>query len=186
MKKNYYLITILLVSCTNLVLSQTMWTGPTITFTKANFADWTLPANQDFITSNVILTRANTKGIFNIATETGFDDVNYDSPVDTEWANGSISDGISNLTFDSWDESNMSDPPGNIGVNKVLHLITDDIYIDIVFTAWSQSNAGGGFTYERSTDQNLNNNSYQFDNLVKLYPNPSTTFIQLEGLDNSV
>ena len=35
-----------------------VWDGPPVTFTKASFADWTLPENQDRITSNVWLTRS--------------------------------------------------------------------------------------------------------------------------------
>ncbi len=45
----------------------------TTTFTKSNNADWTLEANQDRITDNVWITRANNSGIFNIATETEAD-----------------------------------------------------------------------------------------------------------------
>jgi len=35
-----------------------------------------------------------------------------------------------------------------VGVNAVLHLKTDDIYIDITFTSWS---VGSGYSYVRST-----------------------------------
>jgi hypothetical protein len=35
-------------------------------------------------------------------------------------------------------------------VNTVLHLKTDDIYLDIKFLSWSER-SGGGFSYERST-----------------------------------
>ena len=38
------------------------------------------------------------------------------------------------------------------GQDLVLHLITDNIYMDIKFTSW-KSGKGGGFSYERSTDQ---------------------------------
>jgi len=38
----------------------------------------------------------------------------------------------------------------------VVHLISDDIYIDIKITSWEAgSNSGGGFSYERSTNPNL-------------------------------
>ena len=49
-------------------------------------ADWTMEANQDRITDNVWLTRANTRGIFNIKTESNYTD--NMSPADTEWAFG--------------------------------------------------------------------------------------------------
>jgi hypothetical protein len=38
------------------------------------------------------------------------------------------------------------------GQDLVLHLITENIYMDIKFTSW-KSGKGGGFSYERSTDQ---------------------------------
>src|SRR6185436_13721731 len=38
------------------------------------------------------------------------------------------------------------------GVAAVLHLKTDDIYLDIKFTSWSSTSInGGGFSYERSS-----------------------------------
>ena len=51
-----------------------------------------------------------------------------------------------------------------VGKNYVIHLITDDIYIDLKILSWSSGqNGGGGFSYERSTNQNLsihsNNNT---------------------------
>ncbi|WP_431121134.1 putative metal-binding motif-containing protein [Flagellimonas flava] len=38
-------------------IDGTIWNGPDVTFSKAPFADWTDPANQDKLTDNVILTR---------------------------------------------------------------------------------------------------------------------------------
>ncbi|WP_289045513.1 hypothetical protein [uncultured Olleya sp.] len=130
---------------------ETVWQGEKITFTKANYADWTLAANQDPITENVIITRADNKGIFNIALETEFDNSSYISPLDTEWAIGSIADGVETLTFNTWDATHASNPQSILDIDLVLHLITDNIYIDIKVTSWSSGNTGGGFTYERST-----------------------------------
>jgi len=49
---------------------RTVWTGPKITFEKADGADPTQTANQDQLTSNVALTRGNDGGqIFNILQE---------------------------------------------------------------------------------------------------------------------
>ena len=50
----------------NKINAQTVWTGPKTTFTKANYANWSLEANQDRIINNVWLTRQNQEGIFNI------------------------------------------------------------------------------------------------------------------------
>lgn len=190
MKKNYTLlfITFLLLFSIKLV-GQTEWTGPAITITKVDFTDWTLQANQDRITPNVWLTRANSRGLFNIVSETIFDNNNFTSPTDTEWADGTIADGVGTLFFDTWDETNDNNAPIT-GQNKVLHLITEDIYIDITFTAWTEGDGqgtppGGGFTYQRSTNQNLSTNDFGFSKNIKLFPNPSHNFIQVLGLSNT-
>ena len=126
-----------------------IWDGPSITFTKDDFADWTDPANQDFLTPNVIITRADAQGIFNFATEAGYSA--FSSPADTEWAFGTTAD-IGSLTFTDWQTWHGSFPPGVVGQDAVLHLISDDIYIDIVFTSWTVGGgSGGGFSYIRST-----------------------------------
>ncbi|MGA1842713.1 MAG: hypothetical protein ACMUIU_19015 [bacterium] len=125
-----------------------VWTGPKITFTKADFADWTQEANQDRITENVWITRADSEGIYNIKTE--FTYSHYSSPADTEWAYGSAANWQS-LTFQDWEHWHGNNPPITVGQNAVLHLISDDIYIDIKFLSWTSGGAGGGFSYERST-----------------------------------
>lgn len=130
---------------------NTVWQGNTMTFSKANNADWLLSENQDLITSDVILTRANNRGIFNIAEETTFDDNQYTSPSNTEWALGTITDGVGNLSFDTWNNTHGGNPQSLLDNDVVLHLIHDNIYIDIKFTSWTSGGNGGGFTYERST-----------------------------------
>jgi hypothetical protein len=127
--------------------------GDRLTFTKENNADPTLEANQDRITENVWLTRGNNQGLYNAATENSYND--FASPADTEWAFGTTSN-ISNLTFSSWEDAIDSEPIDNmLNENMVVHLITDDIYLDIKFTAWTIGQGGGGpggggFTYRRS------------------------------------
>src|SRR5258708_7090536 len=59
-----------------------VWNGPSVAFTKADFADWTQAKNQDRITPNVWLTRRNSQGLFNIRTESAFN--SGFSPADTE------------------------------------------------------------------------------------------------------
>ncbi len=127
--------------------TSTIWSGATTTFTKSNNADFTQAANQDRITDNVWITRGNSQGLFNIATETGYS--KGVSPIDTEWAYGTTAD-AGNLTYNSWQETVANNPSGAVGKDMVLHLITDDILIDIKFLSWSKKN-GGGFSYERST-----------------------------------
>jgi uncharacterized protein (TIGR02145 family) len=137
--------------------AQTIWTGPMTTFTKSNDADWTLEANQDRITDNVWITRANNQSIFNISdnTDTSSGECSGFSPLDTEWAFGTIADGINTLTFGTFLGTSFADcgPPSVVNQDAVLHLITDDIYIDIKFVFWTSGGNGGGFSYMRSTPE---------------------------------
>ena len=173
MKKWFF---ILLIS--NLVVAQTTWNGPTMTFTKTDNADPTLAENQDQITSNVWLTRGNSGGqLYNAKTES--DSSKSTSPDDTQWALGTTSN-IGTLTFSTF--RGTSKPQDAVGQNMVLHLVTDDIYIDIKITSWTSGrNSGGGFSYERSTDPNLSILDYEMPKL-SLYPNPSTSFLRIIGL----
>jgi len=188
MKQIYILFTIMISLFNgNEINAQTEWTGPITTFIKANNADWTLEVNQDRITSNVWITRANNQSVFNIAdnTDTTSGDCSFSSPFDTEWAFGTIADGVNTLTFGTFLGSNFADcaPPSSvINQNAVLHLITDDIYIDIKFLSWSSGDSGGGISYERSTDQTLSTNEFELENNIKLFPNPSSELIQISGL----
>jgi glucose/arabinose dehydrogenase len=129
-----------------------VWTGPAITFSKAPLADWTLPQNQDRITDAVWLTRASTQGLFNLKAEAAF--ANNVSPVGTEWAYGTTAD-YATLTYKDWETwtgGQGGGPPGTVGQNAVVHLLSGNIYIDIKFTSWSQRGTGGGaFSYVRST-----------------------------------
>jgi len=138
--------------------AQTIWDGPSVTFTKADGADWTLAANQDRLTANVWLTRAGTEGLFNIAVESSYDRGTWLRPTDTEWAfaglNGNPPTGVAavnhaSLTFDTWYASVATSPPGSVGRAGVLHLISDNIYLDITFNSWSMRS--GGFSYTRSS-----------------------------------
>ncbi len=126
--------------------AATVWTGPEITFTKPNFADWTLPENQDHITDNVRITRKDFFGIYNIAVEAGYSLL---SPADTEWAYGDAED-YEDLAFASWVNWAGNFPPGTVGQDAVVHLISEDIYVDIRFLSWSCCGFGG-FSYVRAT-----------------------------------
>jgi hypothetical protein len=141
--------------------AATIWSGPNVSFTKAPYADYTLASNQDRLTDAVWLTRKATLGIFNIAVNPGY---SSPSPVDTEWAwdlnDFNTGEEISatnyqNLVFNTWVTANggsPNGPPSTVGIPAVLHLISDDIYIDITFTDWGVlSSSGGSFSYIRST-----------------------------------
>lgn len=178
------------------VEAQTIWTGPNITFTKDTLANWMLEENQDRLTDSVWITRANNKGIFNIVSETGFEgngDDNFgSSPLGTEWAFGRTSDGVENLTFTTWieattilDVDQLANPPLLVDEEMVLHLIADDIYLDIKFLSWGQAGEGGGaFTYERATDQTTSAD----EDLslrkapVTVFPNPTSDYLLIQEL----
>ncbi len=124
-----------------------VWTGSDFVFVKPDFADWNLPENQDRITEGVWITRANAGPLFNIRLENGWN--GYDSPLDTEWAFGSAAD-APQLTFQPFVDWTDYCPPCVLGIPAVLHLISEDVYIDIQFTSWSCC-GDGGFAYLRGT-----------------------------------
>jgi len=136
-----------------------IWESNYITFTKAPWADWTLAENQDRITENVWLTRQDIAGLFNIHQEENYRGW-YTSPVDTEWAFSGLrgnpynvtASNHENLVFDSWAYALDTYPPDSIDRPGVLHLISDNIYLNITFRSWSVGeDGGGGFSYERAT-----------------------------------
>ncbi len=178
------LLVIAIVGASASVSAQTVWNGAPITFTKQTQTDPSLEANQDRITSNVWITRANRGGIYNAASESLYED--FYSPEDTEWAMGTTAD-LANLTFDNWEDTHFSEPLTTIGENMVLHLITDDIYIDIKFTSWSQGDgsgggSGGGFSYERSTLAGANVQKVNPIDAIKLFPIPANDYVQISGI----
>jgi hypothetical protein len=124
-----------------------VWSGRTFHFQKADYADWTLPENQDRITDQVWITRKDEQGVFNIAQEESY--VPFVSPLDTEWATGDAAD-WQNLTFATWQNWIDSYPPDMIGVDACVHLISEDIYLDIRFEQWTAGAVGGGFAYYRA------------------------------------
>ena len=127
----------------------TIFEGDKITFTKENGADPTDSANQDRLNDDVIITRGNGGGqIFNIAQESEVSKDN--SPVGTEWALGTTAD-IASLTFAKF-RATVGEPKQVVGKDLVLHLIDEDVYLDVKFTQWTTGNTnGGGFAYERSS-----------------------------------
>lgn len=123
-----------------------IWSTPKTTFTKADYADFNDPANWDIITGAVAITRQNNQGIYNVAAEGSFNKPT--SPADTEWALGTTTDYLT-LTFQPWHDFTAGNPPAMVGQDAVVHLISEDIYIDIKFTSWTSGSSGGGFSYER-------------------------------------
>lgn len=122
-----------------------VWNGPNITFNQPN-TDPTDPADQDRLTSHVWLTRAGVQGLFNEAQE-GFY-TKFVSPVDTEWAYGTLAAYLT-LQYKDWQDLSSNNPPSMVGQQAVVHLKTDNIYLAIEFTRWDDH--GGTFAYVRST-----------------------------------
>jgi hypothetical protein len=166
---------------TSTLNAQTIWTGATMTFTKANNTDYNLEVNQDRITNNVWITRGNSGGgIYNIATENSY--IRFISPSDTEWAFG-VTANLGSLTFGDFQQTHGSNAPSIVNQDMVVHLITEDIYIDIKFTSWTEGpENGGGFSFVRSTNQNLGITESKINNKLKIYPNPSRDFMKISGL----
>ena len=144
--------------------SSNLWTGPPVTFVKDNYADYTLFENKDYITNNVSITRRNNQSIYNATVESQYSGADG-SPIGTEWAVGSISDGVENLVFANFVTTVENNPTSYIGVPMVLHVIEDDIYIDITLESWTGGNNGGGFSYTRSTAFN----SISFEDITSSY-----------------
>ncbi|MEO1008543.1 MAG: GC-type dockerin domain-anchored protein [Planctomycetota bacterium] len=138
-------IVVALAACTAAASGQEIWSGYDLEFVKPDGSDWTLPENQDLLTDNVILTRQERRGVYNIAVEPFY--AGIASPADTAWAIGTTAD-LDALAFDCWECIAGSNPQSLVGQNAVVHLITDDIYVDIRFTSWSCCGAGG-FGYVR-------------------------------------
>lgn len=117
-----------------------------VSFSKADGADPAIAANQDRISDNVWITRGNDGGqIYNAKTENNSD--KQASPAGTRWAVGTA-DNKDNLTFAAFREA-VGKPKEVVGKNLVMHLVADDVYIDVKFTAWS-ADKGGSFAYDRT------------------------------------
>ena len=144
-----------------------IWSGEKITFSKLALGD------ADELTSNVTLVRGDAGGLYNSVSELGN---SASSPEDTRWAYGKTQDGIIGLNFGSFKTSIGQGNQGNkppVEVDLVLHLITDNIYIDIKFLTWE---TGGNYTYERSTNEpgiRLNGIMSAENNQIKNVANPT-------------
>ena len=153
MRKSY-LILFLLLTVSFSLEAQTIWDGPVITFTKADYADWTQVENQDRINDDVWITRQNNRSIFNIVAETESPSgCSSTAPSGTQWALGTTSAGIENLTFETFYDVHDCNPESILNSDMVLRLVDTNTYIDIKFLSWTSGEGagGGGFSYQRST-----------------------------------
>jgi glucose/arabinose dehydrogenase len=145
---SYTIIGLCLAVCCGFANAQTIWNGPTITFVNIDGSDPTQATNQDRMAPDVWITRGSTMGIYNAAMETGF--THNLSPSDTEWADGTTASLPTSFTnWDAWAKVIHLGPPNTVGVPAVVHLISDNIYLNIKFTSWGIMT--GGFSYVRAT-----------------------------------
>ncbi|WP_369754045.1 LamG-like jellyroll fold domain-containing protein [Flavobacterium sp. WC2409] len=124
-----------------------IWNGNIITFSKADYANYNLVQNQDVLTNTVKITRADDQGLFNIAAESRF---GGSSPSNTEWAEGLLSN-YANLTYRTWQQAVNYSPPTSVNKTYVVHLIAENIFLELKFLSWTDSGNGGGFSYSRTT-----------------------------------
>lgn len=133
------IVTALPTLCVN---AATIWNGPRVNFTN------TSAVTVDQLTANVALTRGANQGPYNSVAETSF--THFLSPQGTEWANGTTANyaTLSYSDWNTWAKVTNGGPPNTVGIDAVVHLIADDIYLDVKFLSWP---VGAGFVYERST-----------------------------------
>ncbi|MEO1035503.1 MAG: hypothetical protein AAFX44_08085 [Pseudomonadota bacterium] len=142
-----------------------VWDGPPVSYSKAGTDNPNDPAFQDELTTNVRITRGFQGGIYNVAQESFFSQTT--SPADTEWAfsglNGSPSGSAFSATncanspglcdFRNWFDAQGENSMGEnlVGRPAVVHLITDDIYLDLTFSEFTNVNLGARVAYERAS-----------------------------------
>jgi hypothetical protein len=144
----------------------TVWSGLTFEFTRPSFAS---PAPVDQITPSVALARDEAQGLYNAAQEMSYNDdgdpMKVLSPLGTRWATNINNMGkeirASNhaaLDFESNGTWLAAYGGGSVGANiegrdAVVHIVAEDIYLDLRFTDWVNGldeGGGGGFTYMRA------------------------------------
>ena len=120
-------------------------------FTKIAKADWRLAENQDRITPNLWLTRADEGLLFNAKIENKPDG---SGPSGTKWFLGSLDDyteeQLGALEFVSMKRaagSKMRDVPGK---SFIVHLVEDDAFIELTFLSWGNKSEGAGYSYLRT------------------------------------
>jgi hypothetical protein len=122
----------------------TIWNAGGLTFTKP------ASGSQDCITAQTCLTRSTvlynsvTGGVGGQQQCPG-----YQGPLNTEWALGHITD-WNTLTYRKLYDLNNCLPPGMVQQGPmVLHLISENIYLQVRFNAWGAGNST--FSYTRTT-----------------------------------
>lgn len=133
--------------------AATVWDGDPITFEKP------IPsttATVDAILPGIVeLTRGSSGGLYNSVTESRFR--SNSSPDDVEWAfsgrNGNGTASLANydsLTYANWKTAVDEHAQSIAGVDGVMHIISEDIYIGVTMDSWRMG--GTAFAYTRTTE----------------------------------
>ncbi len=124
-----------------------------IIFEKKAYADPTLEINQDRITENVWLTRAQSKDLYNAKIEMEAGEL---SPLGTLWAHGDCQE-REYLSFKSYKELTKECGGHKYMLNEslCLCLLEEGQYVNISIQSWQKGTEGGGYKYLRnSLDKN--------------------------------
>lgn len=125
-----------------LTRASTQWIGP-----NTNFVQSSSNLTDELIPGAVSLTRIYSQWLYN--PDAGDLGPGPGTPTDTEWAFGTL-DNYGAYFYRSFDSFRDGDLSALIVSNSmVLHLINENIYVGVTFTAWPQH--GGFFAYTRST-----------------------------------
>ncbi|MEZ5047641.1 MAG: hypothetical protein R2831_11695 [Chitinophagaceae bacterium] len=150
--------------CITSVYSQTIWDSGSLTFVR------TSASQQDCIVPSTCLARQNTGVIYNAVDQTGGggQGCNF-TPSNTEWAYGEISD-WNTLMYAPLYQTISCAPPSMVNNPMVLHLINEDIYLQVTFTYWAMMAGGGGdFTYTRTTGPSITNSTLTVNTFLQGY-----------------
>lgn len=151
-----------------------VWSGFNFEFTRPNGVEFADPRYRDVITSQTAIVRGDTRGIFNIVSESANVDT---SPANTLWATNLVPGNAgqviaatnwAQLSFTAWQAAyGGSSSLGTAILTRtaVVHLVAEDVYLDLRFTDWTQR-GGGGFAYERAVDPNLFATDFNRDGVV--------------------
>jgi hypothetical protein len=124
--------------------TATLWTGPTTSFAKS-----AATPSDVIIAGKVVLTRGGRDVLYNTAA--GETSAGQNSPADTEWAFGALTN-YSKLSYQSLESLRNGNLAARIlNAPMVMHLVNEDVYLSVKFTQWARHLSGGGFAYTRST-----------------------------------
>ena len=122
--------------------ASTLWTGPDFDFIQSS-----TNVTDELIPGAVSLTRAYSQWLYN--PDAGDQGPDVGTPTDTAWAFGTLDNygAYSYQSFYSLRNGDLSTLlPGN---PMVVHLVNEDIYLSLTFSAWPRK--GGYIAYTRST-----------------------------------